>query len=91
MRNLVATENVDALKARRFALWSDIIAPFIDVNDKGEPTFEILYREGSDNDSDALSRRPDLHREIVTYDNLVQEKELEIANDFLEHVSHANR
>ena len=28
----------------------------------------------------ALSRRPDLHHEITTYDNLVQEKDLEIAN-----------
>ena len=63
-------------------LGSDIIASFIYINDKGEPTFEILYRKVSENDSDALSRRPDLHHEIVTYDNLVQEKELEIANDF---------
>ena len=88
MRHLVATENVNALTARRFALWSDIIAPFIGVNDEGEATFEILYRKGSENDSDALSRRPDLHHEIVTYDKLVQEKELEIANDFFSSMYH---
>ena len=56
LRHLISTENVDALTARRFALWFDIIAPFIGTNDKGEPTFEILYRKGSENDSDALSR-----------------------------------
>jgi hypothetical protein len=88
LRHLVATENVNALTARRFALWSDIIAPFIGVNDQGESTFEILYRKGSENDSDALSRRPDLHHEIVTYDKLVQEKELEIANDFFSSMYH---
>jgi transposase InsO family protein len=88
LRHLVATENVNALTARRFALWSDIIAPFIGINDKGESTFEILYRKGSENDSDALSRRPDLHHEIVTYDKLVQEKELEIANDFFSSMYH---
>jgi hypothetical protein len=72
LRHLVSTENVNALTARRFALWSDIIAPLIGVNDRGEPTFEISYRKGTENDSDALSRRPDLHHEITEYDNLVQ-------------------
>ena len=82
LRHLVSTENVNALTARRFALWSDIIAPYIGMNDEGNAAFEIVYRKGSENDSDALSRRPDLHHEITTYDNLVQEKDLEIANDF---------
>ncbi len=64
LRHLLTTENVNALTARRFALWFDIISPFIGTNDKGESTFEILYRKGTENDSDALSRRPDLHHEI---------------------------
>jgi hypothetical protein len=88
LRHLVSTEDVNALTARRFALWSDIIAPLIGVNDKGEPTFEILYRKGYENDSDALSRRPDLHHEITTYDNLVQENDLEIANEFFSSICH---
>ncbi len=55
LRHLVSTENVNALTARRFALWSDIIAPYIGVSDEGTATFEIVYRKGSKNDSDALS------------------------------------
>ncbi len=43
LRHLIATENVNALTARRFALWSDIIAPFIGVNDKGEPILPLKY------------------------------------------------
>ncbi len=34
LRHLVSTENVNALTARRFALWSDIIAPYIGMNDE---------------------------------------------------------
>ena len=88
LRHLHTTENVNALTARRFALWSDIISPFIGTNDKGEPTFEILYRKGTENDSDALSRRPDLHHEIVKYEDLVQEKDLEIGNEFFSSMYH---
>jgi hypothetical protein len=88
VRHLVSTENVNALTARRFALWSDIIAPYIGVNDERNAAFEIIYRKGSENDSDALSRRPNLHHEITTYDNLVQEKDLEIANEFFSSMYH---
>ncbi len=88
LRHLVSTENVNALTTRHFALWSDIIAPFIATNDKGETTFEVLYRKGSENDSDALSRRPDLHYEIIKCDNLIQEKDLEIANHFFSSMYH---
>ena len=49
---------------------------------------EILYRKGTENDSDALSRRPDLHHEIVAYEDLVQEKDLEIGNEFFSSMYH---
>ena len=88
LRHLLSTENVNALTARRIALWSNIISPFIGSNDSGEPTFEILYRKGTENDSDALSRRPDLHHEIVKYEDLVQEKDLEIGNEFFSSMYH---
>ena len=45
LRHLISTENVNALTARRVALWYDIIAPFIGTNEEGEATFEILYRK----------------------------------------------
>ena len=88
LRHLLTTEDVNALIERRFALWSDIISPFIGTNDEGESTFEILYRKGTENDSDALSRRPDLHHEIVAYEDLVQEKDLEIGNEFFSNMYH---
>ncbi len=35
-----------------------------------------------------MSRRPDLYREITEYDNLVQENDLEIANEFFSSMYH---
>ena len=48
--------SVTALAARRFALWNDIIASLIGINSDSNPSFEIVYRKGSENDADALSR-----------------------------------
>ncbi len=75
-------ENSNALTTRRFASWYDIIEPSIGTNDKGEPAFEMRHRKGSENGSDALSRRPDLHHGIAAYGDLVQEKDLEIRYQF---------
>ena len=55
LRHLTYTQNATALAARRFALWKDIIAPYLGINSDGNPSFEIFYRKGYENDSDALS------------------------------------
>jgi hypothetical protein len=53
LTHLVSTENINALTPGRFDLWSNIIAPYIGLNDEGNASFEILYRKGSEKDSDA--------------------------------------
>ena len=88
LRHLTETENVTALAQRRFALWSDIISPYISVNADGSKSFEILYRKGVDNDFDALSRRPDLHYSVAKYEDLVHEADLELANEFFSSMCH---
>ncbi len=47
------------------------------------PHSKYLTKKGSQNDSDALSRWPDLHHEIVAYEDLVQEKDPEIGSEFV--------
>ena len=88
LRHLTETENVTALAQRRFALWSDIMSPYISVNADGSKSFEILYRKGEDNDSDALSRRPDLHFSVTKYTDMVNENDLELANEFFSSMCH---
>ena len=77
-----------ALAARRFALWNDIIAPYIGINSDGNSSFEIVYRKGFENDSDALSRRPDLHHSITKLEDQLNESDLETANTFFSSMCH---
>ena len=88
LKHLTDTKNLTALSARRCALWHDILSPLMGKNDKGEDAFEILYRKGELNDSDALSRRPDLHHAVCKYEDLVQEADLETANEFFSSMCH---
>ena len=89
LRHLTDTKNLTALTQRRFNLWADILQPYIATNpDTNEQCLEIVYRKGSDNDADALSRRPDLHYAAAKCDEFVNETDLEVANEFFSGMCH---
>jgi hypothetical protein len=63
LRHLLTQESL----GRRHAIWINITIPFMVINPRtDEPIMEILYRNGSSNEADALSRRPEVHHKIAT-------------------------
>ena len=56
----------DAL-GRRHALWLSDLSPYLAISPiTNSPILTILYRKGSQNEADALSRRPDLRHDIIS-------------------------
>ena len=74
---------------RRFIPWINVISPYLAINPlTNEPILSILYRKGSENDADALSRRPDLLELISEYDLCSFEKDLEELQTHLSSMTH---
>ena len=66
---------------RRHASWLQLLSPFMS-------NMEIVYRKGSQNCADALSRRPDLTYLLSTYDENDIDSELENLTTFLNSMFH---
>jgi hypothetical protein len=74
---------------RRYIPWINVISPYLAINPStNKPILSILYRKGSDNDADALSRRPDLIDQLSEYDICSFEKDLEDLQAHLSSMSH---
>jgi hypothetical protein len=62
---------------RRHATWLNALSPYFALNPRtNQPILEILHRKGSSNEADGLSRRPELHRELATAEELLLDKDL---------------
>ena len=74
---------------RRYIPWLNVISPYLAINpDTNQPLLRILYRKGSENDADALSRRPDLIDQLSEFDLSTFEKDLDELHTHLSAMTH---